>query len=898
MNECETIGFDSLSAALLFLKRIVPRTPREAWTLVQHLTLTTDPAIAAVTLEVPAALLRVPGRESLLQACGGRIPAPAFRPGAGRSLPLAELHQLTELEATGRTEQAGRVLVLPRADDPNPGRLVTALAALEQWQVLSRRLEGAKGGPGFFELLSVSRQPELPPLGLPGSPFVLVALGDDVFVPPGLTHPLLPAYRFFFPPPARGLLHLWLPAGGRRPEYHRLQELDDPPADLARLVVFNGGSGRSIPQVPARSSAEVALELRRFRTRRRLNRAARVLYRVRSRASEFGPLLLRFLDLAEAGVEELTYFSHAAGEGPNAVIEHYLLAGTTLGDDDLWPELDRFDCPRTLEDQGLPLFLPAELDFCPRVEGLLRGGDGDDSFLSQLRDRVGLPEAVSVDSVLAVILPESSAAHWQVMHLADGRPLREVITIVNRQAHREPVRRALDVTRLDLTADRARCEERWQKLGQAEAEEAVAAAEAQIRELGEATEALADELKRYDARLEASRAVTEPAAELLSHGLPRSLGAFADRTAQLLAELANPQRAWLADTEARQTQLRQVQADVRVLQENATERVARVRSEVETGSQALAGRQQRLQAGAEELADAGHNLETAIQETNAIATATEYELQRRADALRAIFERLQEQERALAARDEELGREENQVRSLEQQVEAERRRLEAKQTELQGRRRRAEAEARRLKHMEQVELPALAEQLRTREAELHALQQRGIERRQAQVVADIAAKDRELEQARLATADLERQEQYLKLRTSEHRELTERIRSLRLQLERMPPAPTLEAVAETRHVAGAAELALASAQSAREHLERALLATKTALADEDFQPAELALRALATAIDSTLRAAESARTADRLKSLEDGLRDLSIRVAALRNRQPSLLGRLFQRFRS
>jgi chromosome segregation ATPase len=691
---------------------------------------------------------------------------------------------------------------------------------------------------------------------------------------------------------------LWLPTGGRRPEWRRLLESDEPPADLARLVLLNRLSGRTLPQTPAKASPEVALELRRTRTRRRLNRAARVLYRVRSRASEFGPLLLRFLDLAEAGVEELTYFSNVAGEGPNAVIEHYLLANAALGDDDLWPELDRFDCPRTLEDHGLPLFLPAELDFCPQVEGLLRGGDGDDSFLLQLRERVGLPEAGAADGVLALILPESSGAHWQVMHLAGGQPLRDVITLVNRQAHREPVRRALDVTRLDLAAEHTRYEGHWQKLGLAEAEEAVAAAEAQIRELGEATEALADELKRYDARLEASRAVTEPAAELLSHGLPGSLGEFADRTAQLLAELAHPQRAWLADTDARQAQLRQVQADVRVLQENAAERVARVRSEVETNSESLAERQQRLQVGAAELAGAGRNLETAIQEADAIATATESELQRRADALRATLERLQEQERALAARDEELGREENRVRSLEQHLEAERIRLEAKQTELQGRRRRAEAETRRLQHLEMVELPALAEQLRTREAELSSLQQRGIERRHAQAVADLAAKDRELEQARLTAADLERQLEQLKLRTSEHQELTGRIRSLRLQLERMPPAPTPETVAATRHAAQAAELALASARSAREHLDRALVATQTAFADEEFEAAELALRTLGTAIDTALRAAESARPAARLTSLEDGLRDLSARVAALRNRQPSFLGRVFQRFRS
>jgi hypothetical protein len=700
MNECETIGFDSLSAALLFLKRIVPRTPQESWTLVRQLTLTTDPGIAAVNLEVPATLLSLPGREALLQACGGRIPAAAFRPGAGGSIPLAEVYQHTELAATGRTEQARTVLVLPRPEDPTPGKLITALAALERWQVRSRRFADAECGPGFFELQSISGQPESPPLGLPGSPFVLIALGDDVFVPPGLTHPLLPAYRFLFPPPARGTLHVWLPTGGRRPEWRRLRESDEPPADLARLVLLNRLSGRTLPQTRAKASPEVALELRRSRTRRRLKSAARVLYRVRSRASEFGPLLLRFLDLAEAGVEELTYFSHVAGEGPNAVIEHYLLANAALGDDDLWPELDRFDCPRTLEDHGLPLFLPAELDFCPQVEGLLRGGDGDDSFLSQLRERVDLPVTGAEDGVLALILPESSGAHWQVMHLAGGQPLRDVITIVNRQAHREPVRRALDVKRLDLAADRTRYEDRWQRLGQAEAEEAVAAAEAQIRELGEATEALADELKRYDTRLESARAVTEPAAELLSHGLPRSLGEFADRTAQLLAELAHPQRAWLTDTEARQAQLRQVQADVRILQESATERVARVRNEVDTGCQSLAERQQRLQAGAEQLAGAGRDLETAIQEANGIAAATESELRRRADALQVHLGRLQEQERNLAALDERLRRDEAEVVSLEQQVAAERTRLEAKKADLDGRRRRIEAETRRLERME------------------------------------------------------------------------------------------------------------------------------------------------------------------------------------------------------
>lgn len=899
MSERDTIGFDSLSAALLFVKRIVPRTPQEGWKFIQQLTLIRQPGHAGVTLETPAALLEFPGRRSLLTACGGWAPSPATQQSLGQSIPLAELYHWTELEATGRTEQARYFLVLPRPEDRTPGKLVTALAGLEPWIVRSRRRIETESASGFFELQSVSGQPVLPPIGLPGSPFVLAALADDVFVPPGLIHPLLFAYRFLFPPFKQGELHVWLPLDGRRVEWHQLREVDEAPADLARLVLLDGLRHRIVPMISSAARPEVALELRRTRTRRRLERASRVLYRIRSRASEFGPLLLRFLDLAEAGVDDLTYFSHATGDGPNAVVEHYLLADAALGDEDMWPELARLDCLHVLQKLGLPVFLPAEMDFCPPVEGLLRGGDNDDDeFLLRLRERVGLPAGGSDDGILALILPESSGTHWEVLHLTDGRPLREVITLVNRQANRGPVRRALDIARLDLTNDRRAYEERWQKLGEAEAAETVAATEAQIQELGQAADSLAVELARYSERLNSARTVTQSAAELLSYGLPKSLGEFADQTAQLIAEIANPRRAWLANADARQTQLKQVQADASILQVNAAEQIARVRSDVDAGSQTLQEQHRRILAGEEALAGAGRELEASFQLVSSVGSETEATLLNQRENLNHRRTLLEQQEQKIAALDVELSALQAEVASREQHVAGERGRLERKRVDLAKRRQRAEAELLRLQLMEREELPAKLQQLLSLEAELNTLRQQGIESRLAEVAAALAAKEKELGQAQQIAVELNQKLERVRVLNADHLKLKQQIHALRLQLEKVPSEPNPETVTVQRKAVELAESALTSAQSARQLLDRAIADANAAFSGEDFKAAELALHMLASSVEEARRSAESARPTNQLAAIEAQFAELSVLVSALRGRPLSRIHRWMQQIRS
>ncbi len=146
------------------------------------------------------------------------------------------------------------------------------------------RRSGVDGTSTVFELHAEAEAPIPTPAGLPGAPQVLVAIDESVFVPAGLECPLLPAYRFLFPPSGDGLLHAWVVGQKGRPSYVELRTAGAAAVPMARVVMLpaetahapmaTGAVGRvTLPASLATDQRQAATAARRAgHVRRRIER--------------------------------------------------------------------------------------------------------------------------------------------------------------------------------------------------------------------------------------------------------------------------------------------------------------------------------------------------------------------------------------------------------------------------------------------------------------------------------------------------------------------------------------------------------------------------------------------------------------------------------------------------
>ena len=194
-----------------------------------------------------------------------------------------------------------------------------------------------------FELQAIDAEPHDPPLELPGSPILLAAQADDVFTPPGRVMPLVPHHRQFLPPGEPGDSHVWLGNSDGSHDYVRLRNNGTAAEPLITFVGLDDIRTDRRSLRSAEVKQKVPLALRRVYGRRRLERAGGVIYRLETRAGEFGPALLWLLDHAEAGIEKFKYYSVPRGDGPNAIVDHFLRAEASAAAEDQWPQLRRYD---------------------------------------------------------------------------------------------------------------------------------------------------------------------------------------------------------------------------------------------------------------------------------------------------------------------------------------------------------------------------------------------------------------------------------------------------------------------------------------------------------------------------------------------------------------------------
>ena len=734
-----TVEFGSMAAGLLFLKRSLPRASSEAWQIMQCAAATSQGHHGPFSLALPETLFAEAQAKRALEVCGGTINEPVKnRRTPTTTLPLAELFRHVALTPTGLTERARRFLVMPRVGRYEPTRLIGAMAGLHDWKTTFH--ETADSQRQYFLLESHNGLSAPLPTGLPGAPIILAEMADEVFVPPGLAHPFLPDHRFMLPPAEPGQRHAWTINANGAHEHVVLQERPNQGEPLARRVTLKQVKSTGEIATASTTTVEVALELQEFRGSNGEHRdAGSAVYRIETRAGEFGPLLLRFLDHAEAGIEKFTYYIRPRGEGPNAPVEHYLLTDERINDEQSWPELARFYCPRILEDLNLPIFVPANRRFAPDIEGLLRAADADEPLLVQLAEATGFPPGGPVrtsdgQQQIAIILPESNPQAWSVLHLENGRPLAEAIRATSTAYNREAVRRVLRSDPPSLVEERKNYEERWIAAGTAEATEIAALTHHQAQEMAQAAAGIDRDLAELEHRIGDAQEILEAAGAMAAEQLPRTVHEYANQTSKLFADLAEPQRAWLGQMAEGGSRLEQLRQATTTLQRQATEEVCQLNAENEArereialAGQQLATRMAALETGVNQLAGAVNRAEAAAQEAS---TA----MQRRQATLDHRRASSESREREILQEDARLNTVQAEVERQEAEITERRRRLDLRRQGLERRAQQAQRavqaaaqEEVRLNQLEEVAIPEMENRRAEAEARVVELRRRGID---------------------------------------------------------------------------------------------------------------------------------------------------------------------------
>jgi hypothetical protein len=767
-----TVTFESIASGLLFLKRSLPRKPSEIWKLLQGCRVSGGAAHGPFSITLPSSLVSEANAQRSLVICGGKVSATGAGSVAADAFAIEELFRNVAFEPSGLTEQSRRFLVIPRAGDSAFPRLISVLASLAEWRT-TLHANGDDSRGHFLLLESINGMAAPLPIALPRGPFVLAELGEDVFGPPGMAHPLLPDYRFLFPLPEPGVRHAWTINPIGVPEYFRLREAPDSGVPLARRVSV--AKVRTSGVVPAIAAApvEIALELHKSSRRGVAQRSnGATVYRIETQAGEFGPALLRFLDHAEAGIENFTYYLHPRGEGPNAPVDHYLLTAERISDEQTWPEVERFYCPPILEELNLPIFVPDGCHFAPDLDGLLRAADADEPLLKQLGEATGFPPAgavatADVSPAISIILTQSTAREWIVLRLENGRPLAEAIRATSTAYNRQRIRRVLKVDLPGLSEERKNHEERWIAAGIQEAAEINSATEQLSRELANSAASMDRDLAGHEARLKEVQGVIESAAAMVTEHLPQGVRIYSDQTTKILASLAEPQRVWLKGLEERRAQLEQLRNSTLVLQREAAQEVEQLNTESIAGERAIVEAQQQLGGRMAALESAANALANSVARAEAAAREAEVAMAQRRAALNRERSRIEAEERGLLQENARLDAFQSEVEQNEAAVAEHRRQLGIRRRDLERRlqqvreaRQESEAEEARLKRLETVEIPAQEKLLAEVRAKVSELLGLGIDASLAGVVAELNANNTKL-------ADLEKLQKQLDGRREE-----------------------------------------------------------------------------------------------------------------------------------
>ena len=465
-------------------------------------------------------------------------------------------------------------------------------------------------------------------------------------------------------------------------------------------------------------------------------RTTPAVFRLRTRADDFGSLMLQVLDEAESQqIPEFNY-SNRKWETPNTVEQwHFLhsdeVDGALLSS---WSFLERFDYVHELAEDDLHVFVACDSHVMPSFALVAASARDRGEVLSRIKTLVGNPPKGTIVLVEANDLNPDKPILTSIA-IADTKKLGSVISEIVRDWNTNPPIHAVAKSTTSEEIQNWRDSVNQKLAGIAQDEQA----ELQ-RAATECCHTLEAEAKRVLVQLESSVIPVREAGMLageLNSALVKGEATFEGACSALatLSELlTKPRRAWIQEktiaTAEALGRLAPQTAEVKAVQRTLTESRTKVTDATQTlidatnavqaleqplnaaqtlSQQAVVASEDRLrevEVRATKVQNTIRTNRTITAQRLEIANALHAEVQRVRNLLRAEqanVERLEEQNRALSASNEEL------------------------RVQLVGRRREAEETITRLERVRDVQIPQLQIDARAAEDQLKALNQAAIE---------------------------------------------------------------------------------------------------------------------------------------------------------------------------
>jgi hypothetical protein len=465
-------------------------------------------------------------------------------------------------------------------------------------------------------------------------------------------------------------------------------------------------------------------------------RTTPAVFRLRTRADEFGSLMLQVLDEAESRqVPEFNY-SNRRWETPNSVEQWHFLHSDEVDGSLLssWSSLERFDYVHELAEDDLHVFVACDSHVMPSFALVAASARDRGEVLSRIRTLVGNPPKGTIVLVEASDLNPDKPILTSIA-IADTKKLGSVISEIVRDWNTNPPIHAIakSTTSEQIQNWRDSVNQKLAEIAQDEQAELQRAAT-------ECCHTLETEAKRVLAQLEQGLIHVRDAGALageLNSALVKGEVTFEGACSALAALselLTKPRRAWIQEKT--------------IATAEALGRLSPQTTEVKAVQGTLIESRTKLTDATKTLIDATYAVQSLEQSLNAAQTSSQQAVVASQARLREVEERAARVQETIGSDRTETGQrleranavhaEVQRVRGLLEVERAAVERLEAQsralsasneksRVEFVGRRREAEETITRLERVRDVDIPQLQINARTAEDQLNALNQAAIE---------------------------------------------------------------------------------------------------------------------------------------------------------------------------
>ena len=540
----KNIDFPNIFIALYFIHRQAVLVS-DAWSFMDKIEMSIFENTDSVSISYDNNITRFK-KESLIETTGGTSDGNnEKRYNRLKKLKITELYNHTSLEQEDINKFSSEYLIIPSSSTSTKD-LILQLSYLKDFKIDFLEISFdenilfvethiiIKLSTESFEKLDV-------PYGLIGNPQILKLVAENIYVPLGYSMPLLPANYFLFPQSDGSYYHTWLINEKNEYSYQKIIVRNSEPVPLANHINFTDFKTNIVKDIGI-EDIKVPLILRHSTNNREINEYVKVIYSFETKGGELSSLFMRILDHTNAGIEDFIYFNSTSGDGPNAVITHYLMIDSMLQDDAMWSELKKYILPISHYEAGLMLFIPYDYEFIPSLDGALRGLDDSDSFIRKIRKDLDLEN--DNESELVLIDPVGNTTKWQVTKLTNGRKLSEVINITLQEYNRELIRKVVDIKRIDLSKDYEMYEKQWEKAAKSDSEELQKELESYAKDLNELIQAVSNELNRLHGLVTEFQELAQKTNNKVEE-MPDEFANYINSIDNYITSVVEPRKTWI-----------------------------------------------------------------------------------------------------------------------------------------------------------------------------------------------------------------------------------------------------------------------------------------------------------------------------------------------------------------